>query len=137
MLGRVAALPAVIAAQDAPGRALEDRLSHHPAGGRFSDLPGAGTVTAAALLGELGEDREALPHAQALQAGGGTAPVTIQRGKSRRVTRRHAGSRPLHTALIQFARGSLLRAGGGDERVAWVKEASRARRQTGDTAQQA
>lgn len=137
MLGLVAALQAVIAAKDAHVRALEDLLAQHPDGGRFSDLPGAGTVTAAALLGELGEDREAFPNAQALQAVGGTAPVTIQSGKSRRVIRRHACSRPLHAALIQFARCSLMRAGCGDARVAWVKEAYQARRKAGDTVQQA
>jgi hypothetical protein len=36
--------------------------------GLFLGLPGAGVVTAAALLGELGEDRDALPSARALQA---------------------------------------------------------------------
>lgn len=137
MLGLVATLRAVIAAKDAHVRALEDLLGQHPDGGRFTDLPGAGTVTAAALLGELGDDREAFPNAQALQAVGGTAPVTIQSGKLRRVSRRHACSRPLHTALIQFARCSLMRAGCGDERVAWVKEAYLARRQGGDSIQQA
>jgi hypothetical protein len=63
--------------------------------------------------------------------------VTIQSGKSRRVVRRHACNRQLHEALIQFARCSLMRAGCGDEGVAWVKEAYLARRQAGDTAQQA
>lgn len=137
MLGLVAALQAVIAAKQAHVKALEEILGQHPDGGLFLGLPGAGVVTAAALLGELGEDRDALPSARALQAVGGTAPVTIQSGKSRRVARRHACNRQLNEALIQFARCSLMRAGCGDAEVAWVKEAYLARRQAGDTAQQA
>jgi transposase len=137
MVGLVAALQAVLAAKQAHVKALQELLGQHPDGGLFLGLPGAGVVTAAALLGELGEDREALPNAQALQSVGGTAPVTIQSGKSRRVLRRHACNRHLQEALIQFARCSLMRAGCGDEGVAWVKDAYRARRQAGDTAQQA
>ena len=137
MVGLVAALQAMLAAKQAHVKALEELLGQHPDGGLFLGLPGAGVVTAAALLGEFGEDREALPKAQALQSVGGTAPVTIQSGKSRRVVRRHACNRQLNEALIQFARCSLMRAGCGDEGVAWVKEAYLARRQAGDTAQQA
>lgn len=137
MLGLVGALKAVVAAKQAHVKALEELLGQHPDGGLFLGLPGAGVVTAAALLGELGEDRDALPSARAPQAVGGTAPVTIRSGKSRRVVRRHACNRQRNEALIQFARCSLMRAGCGDEGVAWVKEVYLARRQAGDTAQQA
>jgi transposase len=137
LLGLVAALQAVVAAKQTHVQALKELLGQHPDGGLFLDLPGAGIVTAAALLGEIGEDRDTLPSAQALQAVGGTAPVTIQSGKSRRVVRRYACNRHLHEALIQFARCSLMRAGCGDQRAAWVQEAYLARRQVGDTAQQA
>lgn len=137
VLGLVAALQAVVAAKKTHERALKELLGRHPDGGLFLALPGAGVVTAAALLGELSEDRTNLPTAADLQAVGGTAPVTIQSGKSRRVVRRRACNRHLYEALIQFARCSLMRAGHGDERVAWVKEAYVARRQAGDTAQQA
>jgi hypothetical protein len=143
MLGVVAALQAVLAAKQAHVKALEELLGQHPDGGLFLGLPGAGVVTAAALLGELGEDRDAPPNAPALQSAPTpagrpcTAPVTIQSGKSRRVVRRHACNQHLHEALIQFARCSLMRAGCGDEGAAWVKDAYLARRQAGDTAQQA
>jgi hypothetical protein len=137
VLGLVPALQAVVTAKKAHERALKELLGRHPDGGLFLALPGAGAVTAAALLGELSEDRATLPSAADLQAVGGTAPVTIQSGKSRRVVRRRACNAHPHEALIQFARCSLMRAGHGDERVAWVKEAYVARRQAGDTAQQA
>lgn len=68
MLGLVAALQAVVAAKQAHVKALEELLGQHPDGGLFLGLPGAGVVTAAALLGEMGEDRDALPSAQALQS---------------------------------------------------------------------
>jgi hypothetical protein len=137
VLGLVPALQAVVTAKKTHERALKELLGRHPDGGLFLALPGAGVVTAAALLGELSEDRTTLPSAADLRAVGGTAPVTIQSGKSRRVVRRRACNAHLHEALIQFARCSLMRAGHGDERVAWVKEAYVARRQAGDTAQQA
>ncbi|HEY8744240.1 MAG TPA: transposase, partial [Chloroflexota bacterium] len=102
MVGLVAALQAVMAAKQAHVKALEELLGQHPPTrvarpcGLFLGLPGAGVVTAAALLGEIGEDRDALPNAQALQSAPTpvgrpcTAPVTIQSGKSRRVVRRRA-----------------------------------------------
>lgn len=137
MHGLVAALRAVLVAKQVHERALQELLGKHPDGGLFLALPGAGVVTAAALLGELGEDREGCRSAADLQAVGGTAPVTIQSGKSRRVVRRRACNRHLHEALLQFARCSLMRAAHGDERVAWVHEVYQACRTIGKTAQQA
>lgn len=136
-LGLVAALRAVLAAKRDHERALEALLGKHPDGGLFTALPGAGTITAAALLGELGEDRSGFPSAAALRQVGGTAPVTIQSGKARRVVRRRACDRRLRDALLQFARTSRMRAALGDDRVAWVLEVYTHRRQVGDTAPQA
>jgi transposase len=69
MLGVAAALQAVGAAKQAHVKALEELLGQHPPTrvarpwGLFLGLPGAGVVTAAALLGELGENRDELPTA--------------------------------------------------------------------------
>lgn len=136
-LGLVAALRAVVLAKREHERALDEILGRHPDGGLFLALPGAGTVTAAALLGELGEDRTSFSSADALRQVGGTAPVTIQSGKAKRVVRRRACDRHLRDALLQFARTSRMRAALGDERVAWVLEVYTARRKAGDTAPQA
>ena len=136
-LGLVAALRAVVDAKREHEWALEEILGRHPDGGLFTALPGAGTVTAAALLGELGEDRGAFSSADALRQIGGTAPVTIQSGKAKRVVRRRACDRHLRDALLQFARTSRMRAALGDERVAWVLEVYAARRKVGDTTPQA
>jgi hypothetical protein len=142
-LGLVAALRAVVDAKREHERALEEILGRHPPTrgarpcGLFTALPGAGTITAAALLGELGEDRTSFSSADALRQVGGTAPVTIQSGKAKRVVRRRACDRHLRDALVQFARTSRMRAALGDERVAWVLEVYTARRRAGDTAPQA
>ena len=134
---QAAALLAVLAAQREHERALAALLGRHPDGGLFLALPGAGTVLAAELLGELGEDRAALPRADDLRAVGGTAPVTIQSGKRRAVVRRQACNRALHASLIQFARSSVLQAGQGKEAAAWAGEVYRARRAAGESAQAA
>jgi hypothetical protein len=140
-LGLVAALRAVVTAKREHERALEEIMGRHPDGGLFTALPGAGTITAAALLGELGEDRSNFSSADALRQVGGTAPVTIQSGKAKRVVRRRAcdpgAPRALRDALLQFARTSRMRAALGDARVAWVLEVYTARRKAGDTAPQA
>ena len=118
--GWAAALAAVLTAQREHERALAELLGRHPDGGLFLALPGAGAVLAAELLGELGEDRAALPRADDLRAVGGTAPVTIQSGKRRAVVRRQACNRALHASLIQLARSSVLQAGQGKEAAAWA-----------------
>jgi hypothetical protein len=70
-LGLVAALRAVVDAKREHERALEEILGRHPDGGLFTALPGAGTrpggTRAAALLGELGEDRTTFSTADALR----------------------------------------------------------------------
>jgi hypothetical protein len=137
MLALVSALQVVVAAQQEHEQALAALLAQHPDGDRFRALPGAGVLTAASLLGELGEDRSRLPSAATLRAVGGTAPVTIRSGKQRLVVRRHACNQALHQSLIQFARTSMLQAANGKQEVAWVLTLYRARRATGDSAQAA
>lgn len=137
MLALASALRVVVAAQQEHERALAALLGQHPDGARFLALPGAGVTTAAALLGELGEDREQLPSADTLRAVGGTAPVTIRSGKQRQVVRRRACNHAPHQALVQFARTSMLQAANGKQEVAWVLALYRARRAAGDSAQAA
>ena len=100
VLGLAPALQAVVDAKKTHERALKKLLGRHPDGGLFLALPGAGVppaaagTRAAALLGELSEDRTTLPSAADLQAAPTpagrpwTAPVTVQSGKSRRHPRR-------------------------------------------------
>lgn len=137
MRSLVDALEAVLRAKQEHARALAALLGRHPDGGLFLALPGAGVVTAAEVLGELGEDRGRLPRPEDLRAVGGTAPVTIRSGKRCVVVRRRACNQALHGALIQWARCSMLQAAAGKQEAAWVLPLYRARRAAGDSAQAA
>ena len=137
MLALVSSLETIVQAEHEHERALADLLGRHPDGGLFLALPGAGVITAASLLGELGEDRGRLPTADDLRAVGGTAPVTIRSGKQRLVVRRQACNQALHQALVQFARTSMLQAAQGRPGAAWVLTLYQARRAAGDSEQAA
>jgi transposase len=133
MLALVSGLEATLRAEQEHTRALAELLGQHPDGGLFLGLPGAAVITAASLLGELGEDRGRLPTADDLRTLGGTAPVTIRSGKQRRVVRRHACNHALQQALVQFARTSMLLAARDKPEVAWVLQLYQARRAGGDS----
>jgi transposase len=137
MLALVSGLETILRAEHEHERALDDLLGRHPDGGLFLALPGAGVITAASLVGELGEDRGRLPTADDLRAVSGTAPVTIRSGKQRLVVRRQACNQALHQALVQFARTSMLQAAQGKEAAAWVLTLYQARRAAGDSEQAA
>ena len=66
---------------DAYRRRIEKLFDEHPDGKLFASLPGGGRRLAPRLLGEIGANRQVFPSAQALQAYGGTAPITLQSGK--------------------------------------------------------
>jgi hypothetical protein len=133
----VGALRAVLAAKAEHEAALAELLGRHPDGGLFLALPGAGVVTAAGLLGELGEERGDLPSARVLQQVAGTAPVTKRSGQARFVVRRRACNKRLYEAMLQFAHTSHMQACRGDRRVSWVAELYQERRRKGDSVQQA
>ena len=67
-------------------------------------LPRAGKRLAPRLVAELGDDRRRSQNAASLPAVAGTSPVPDERGKEAKPHRRYACSKPLRTALQQFAR---------------------------------
>jgi len=83
--------------------AIEALFAKHPDHDLFDSLPGAGKKLAPRLLGELGDDRDRFEDAQGLQCYGGTAPVTIQSGKSRFVKLRRACNKWLRTTVHLWA----------------------------------
>jgi transposase len=85
---------------------LADWLAQHPDAPIFRSLPRAGPVLAARFIAEMGDCRERLKEAGALQALAGTAPITIQSGSTRRVHFRFACNKPLRHQFQQFARQS-------------------------------
>lgn len=86
---------------------FEEILEEHPDGTIVRSLPGTGTVLAARILGELGDNRNRYEKANDLQCEAGTAPVTIQSGQTRRVVMRQACRRSFRDTMHQFAFSSL------------------------------
>ena len=86
--------------------AIRAALAAHPDGALFRSFPRAGEISAAALLAEIGVDRERFPSAEALAAQAGAAPVTRASGKSSVVGFRWACDHRLRQALTQFADNS-------------------------------
>ncbi len=60
-------------------------VAAHPDAHILASFPGAGPVTTAVLLAEIGEDRARYPRPQVLLAEAGLAPVTRSSGRSRTV----------------------------------------------------
>lgn len=98
-------------------RELSRLLDQHPDAFIFRGLPNAGDVTAAWLLGEIGDCRDKFEGASAMQALAGSCPVTIQSNKRRRVKFRVACCKPFRNALQQFARLSAK----GKKGSPWAK----------------
>jgi transposase len=78
---------------------IEALFGRHPDHDIFGSLPGLGAKTPPRLAAEIGSIRERFEDAQSLQTYGGTAPVTQQSGKSRRVKFRRACNKHLRSAV--------------------------------------
>ena len=88
------------------GAAIAAALQHHPDAPVVQTLPRTGTVNAAQMLAELGDDRARFTSAEQLAAEAGVAPVTHASGKHRDVTFRWACNKRLRSALTTFADNS-------------------------------
>jgi transposase len=106
----VRALVAVLRPLVAQLRELEGllaaHLTQHPEGALLQSFPRTGTVNAAQILAELGEDRLRFPTAEHLAAEAGVAPVTHSSGKHRGVACRFACNKRLRQALTTWADNS-------------------------------
>jgi transposase len=78
---------------------ISERLTAHPDAQIFLSFPGMGTVTAATMLAEMGEDRARFPTSATLLAETGTAPVTRSSGRSRSVRFRYAANSRMRHAI--------------------------------------
>ncbi len=103
---------------------LEVELDAHPDSAVLRSFPGVRTVTAARLLGELGDDRGRFRAAEHLAAEAGVVPVTRASGKSRAVGPRRACNRHLKQAVTSFADNSR-------KRSEWAKRVYDAARKRG------
>jgi transposase len=86
--------------------AIAAALQHHPDAAIVQTLPRTGTVNAAQILAELGDDRRRFSSAEQLAAEAGVAPVTHASGKHHGVAFRWACNKRLRAALTTFADNS-------------------------------
>jgi transposase len=82
--------------------AIAELVARHPDAAVFASLPGAGPITVATLVAEIGEDRARFPTAPSFLAEAGLAPVTRQSGSSRRVGFRYAANHHLRATWQQW-----------------------------------
>ncbi|WP_285902983.1 IS110 family transposase [Frankia sp. AiPs1] len=80
-------------------KTIRELLSSHPDTAVFTSFPGLGPVTAATLIGEMGDDRARFPSAAALLAEAGLAPVTRASGRTHQVRFRYAANRRMRHAI--------------------------------------
>lgn len=81
-------------------------MAQHPDGEILQSFPRTGTINAAQILAELGEDRRRFASAGQLAAEAGVAPVTHESGKHRGVSFRFACNKRLRGALTTWADNS-------------------------------
>lgn len=81
-------------------------LAQHPDGEILQSFPRTGTINAAQILAELGDDRLRFATEDQLAAEGGVAPVTKTSGKHRSVLCRFACNKRLRKALTTWADNS-------------------------------
>jgi transposase len=81
-------LDAACQACDELAHDTEQLFRQHPDAEIITSFPGLGTLTGARLLAEIGDDHARFRQARDLKAYAGSAPVTRESGKSRRVSHR-------------------------------------------------
>jgi transposase len=105
-------LDAACAAVSSLEKALTTAFANHQDAPILLSQPGLGTVLAARLLAELGDDRTRFASARGLRAFAGTAPITRASGTMRGVFARRVRNRRLAQVSYQWA-FSLLTASPG------------------------
>jgi transposase len=85
---------------------LAAHLAQHPDGALVQSFPRTGSVNAAQILAELGDDRERFASFEQFAAEGGVSPVTYASGKHRGVACRYACNKRLRQALTTWADNS-------------------------------
>jgi transposase len=102
----VAVLLPLVAQIQQLAAAIAAALPQHPDGPLLQSFPRSGSVNAAQILAELGDDRTRFPTDEQLAAEAGVAPITHESGKHRGVHFRWACNKRLRQALTTFADNS-------------------------------
>jgi transposase len=88
-------------------QALVEAFNQHPDATIMTSFPGMAAVSAARVLGEIGDDRTRFADARGLKAYAGSAPITRASGKSTFVSRRRIKNRRLADAGYNWTLASL------------------------------
>ena len=84
---------------DAYRRRIEELFAQHPDHDLFGSLPGAAGKLAPRLLAEIGANRDRFDSPEALQCYAGTAPVSFESGRMKKVHLRRACNKFLRSAV--------------------------------------
>jgi transposase len=106
VLAAVAVLQALNASVKSLDRSVAAHLGEHPDGAIFTSLPRSGQVSAAQVLAEWGDCRQAYEHPDSVAALAGVTPVTKESGKHRSVHFRWACNKRFRVAVTTFADNS-------------------------------
>jgi transposase len=99
-------LTALCAAVKDLDRSAAARLGEHPDGAIFTSLPRSGQISAAQMLAEWGDCRQACAGPDSIAALAGCTPVTKQSGKHRTVSFRWACNKRFRQAITSYADNS-------------------------------
>ncbi|MDX1647597.1 MAG: transposase [Longimicrobiales bacterium] len=102
----VAALRSLVAEIRKLDGLIAAQLAQHPDGELLQSFPRTGTINAAQILAELGDDRLRFPTLDQLAAEAGVPPLTYSSGKHRGVSFRFACNKRLRRALTTWADNS-------------------------------
>ena len=103
VLALVTVMTALGAAVKSLGQSAAARLGEHPDGEIFTSLPRSGQISAAQMLAEWGDCRQAYEHPDSVAALAGVTPVTKESGKYRSVQFRWACNKRFRQAVTAFA----------------------------------
>jgi transposase len=106
VLAAVGVLTALNASVKNLDRSTAAHLGEHPDGAIFTSLPRSGQVSAAQVLAEWGDARQAYEHPDSVAALAGVTPVTKESGKHRAVHFRWACNKRFRAAITTFADNS-------------------------------
>jgi transposase len=106
VLALVATLKAITAAIRDLDRSAAARLGEHPDGKIFTSLPRSGQISAAQMLAEWGDCRQAYDGPDSVAALAGCTPVTKESGKHRAVHFRWACNKRFRRAITIYADNS-------------------------------
>ena len=99
----VAIIAALTTQIDQLGTVVAAYFGQHPDAEIYTSQPGLGTILAARVLGEFGDDPHRYRDAKARKNYAGTSPITRASGKRKVVVARYARNRRLADALQQWA----------------------------------